>query len=170
MRKAGRVLIKQIDGLRRVRRPLRDEIRFGGVARLKEDGEREFYDAATVTARITGSAVEEHIGADGQPVPPQPDPMVSWLPKVLADSSRADAVAMFSSATDWADLYRVYELVKKGLGTQADVEALIGKTMRSRFTQTANHHRHVDVSLPKDPLSFDEGERLVVQLLEELLK
>lgn len=165
----GRATVKQVNGLFRIRGPAIEPIRFGGVARLKADGGREFYDAATVEVRMTGSAIEELIGPDGKPVPPPPDPLQQWLVTTEGDPDLQEAIGLYASAADWVDLYKVYEFIRSGLGGQTAIEAVIGASTRSRLTQTANHHRHADKQLPSKPVTFDEAERLIARLLEEWL-
>ncbi|MDQ5820230.1 MAG: hypothetical protein M3540_02185 [Actinomycetota bacterium] len=139
------------------------------MAKLKAGGGREFYDAATVEIRVTASAVDQHLGPDGKPVAPPPDPLGDWLAKLDGNTELQEALSVYATAADWFDLYKAYEAIKKALGGQKLVESVIGASMRSRLTQTANHHRHPDVSLPAKPVTYQEALQLVGRLFEAWL-
>lgn len=165
----GRAFLAHTNGLLRLRGETQ-QLRFGGVVRLKSAGGRDYFDAATVVVRMTPSAVEEHIGADGLPVPPPPDPLPSWLAVAEADERLQEALGIFANASDWTELYKVYEVIRKALGNEKAIEALISAPLRRRFTQTANHFRHANVSLPGNPMGFDEGVEVVGRLLVAWMK
>lgn len=167
---AGRSFLTEVNGLLRLRSPVLDPLRFGGVVRLKAGGGHDFFEAGTVTARVILTAQEEVIGAGGKRIAPPLDPLGAWLTRILEDSKLQEALRVYARATDWVDLYKVYELARTGLGGQAAVDAIVSRSTRSRFTETANHHRHADKPLPDGPMSFDHSERLVARLLEEWLK
>ncbi|HEX3266488.1 MAG TPA: hypothetical protein VHQ98_00735 [Gaiellaceae bacterium] len=162
---AGRALLTRLNGLLRILGSENDPLRFGGVVLLKEAGGRDYYEKATGTMGMSGSAVEEHIGPEGEPVPPPPGPLGGWLRRAEGDSKLEEAVRLFATANDWFDLYKVYELARAGLGGQSSVDELLTRPLRNRLTQTAQHHRHADKPLPKAPLTFEEADRVVAQLL-----
>jgi hypothetical protein len=163
---AGRAFVEHINGLLRLRDTSHDGIRFGGVVVLKAGGGRDYLDSATVEVRMTVSGVEEHIGPDGRPVSPPPDPLKTWLLRSWADNELADGLRVYAKADDWPALYGAYEAVRAGLGGQKAVEAALGKSTRSRFTQTANYFRHTNERLPETPMTFEEGRRFLADLFE----
>jgi hypothetical protein len=162
---AGAALLAQANGLIRLQHPEMQALRSGGAIRLMGGGARTYYDSATMRLRMTISARVEHIGADGLPVPPPPDPSPGWIAKATADPARGRAVREFGTASTWPDLYKVYEVIRQGLGGQKAVDALVGKAERSRFTQSAQLDRHADSAPHANPMTMDQGREFIARLL-----
>jgi len=162
----GRSFVKHVNGLFRLYGANVGQLKFGGAVRFKQGGGRDFFEEGTVVAKMTASGIEQVIGPDGVPLPPPPDPLVAAidLARPEANAEVHHALRRLGETEDWYELYNVYEIVKKGLGGQTEVESRIGSNTRSRLTQTMNHYRHADVPLPAQPFDLDSALDLVRSL------
>jgi hypothetical protein len=165
----GRELVKAATGLMRLRDRRDEGVTAGAVVRLNEDGFWDHYVHITGEVRVAQLAVELLVKSPTETPAPPEDPLPDWLDVVSVDSSVRRIVGQFGVAEDWEDLYKVYELVRSALGGQPAVHAIIGRDLRSRFTETAQHYRHAEHPLPDNPLRFDEAREVIAGLIEELL-
>ena len=96
----------------------------------------------------------------------------------ILDSSDEEFRRILSSVRGndmtWDDLYRLFEWVRKRVGGSKRLkeENRTGKKEISRFTQTANYHRHSRSGkhkLPKAPMTIDEARRYIGSLIWSVL-
>lgn len=90
--------------------------------------------------------------------------------KALGTPQLEDAFRDFRVGSTWSDLYRTWEYLKIIFGGKHKLlNQLCGNDRRlvSRFTQTANSHRHAVYPAVQDPLDQQEAVMLVKKLMEK---
>jgi hypothetical protein len=156
---SGRLILRVLNGVLAASNVEGPRLGWGGVVEIKASGGRTFFDSATVTVRITGGL--RHAAPDS---PPTLDP-AKILGAARVDPLIPEILGDFAMASDWFDLYKVYERVRSAAGGQTVVDAFFGKRARDRFTLTANHYRHAEEPLPPKPLSFDEAHLFIARII-----
>jgi hypothetical protein len=164
---AGRELISIIEGVGRLHFGNEfGDLRFGGVIFVRADGGRDYDERGTVVAGAMVWAEEIHIGPDGMPVPAPPSALPTHLAAAQAHDDLAEALARYGKASDWPDLYNVFEVLRDMLGGDREVKRRFGDAS-SRFTSTAQSFRHARRTgqPPSKPMTYAEGDAFVALLL-----
>jgi hypothetical protein len=96
-----------------------------------------------------------------------------WLMLAEEDDNVADALEHFTRADNWFDLYKVYEVICRGVGGEA---ALDDKEWATTYRiedvrRTANHYRHYRRrgEKPATPLNTDQARELLRQAMRAWL-
>lgn len=94
--------------------------------------------------------------------------------KAKNDSTFLKILRLLQRETNWDDLYRIFELIRKE--HKATLEVNSNKSTRNKFTQTANHpeaagdfarHSVPSGAAPNNPMTLDDAEAFIFCLLRK---
>jgi hypothetical protein len=168
-------------------------VRFGGVMEFDPDGRRHQHVFAegflvSASARLRGAGVVT--GSDGRPVPPSPPKpslVQRWVARAETDELLQDALIYFgritswyipearqAEATDWFDVYKCLECLKKRHGGERAFLELnwAPREKVKLLKQTADRARHAkrvrpppQGTKPEPPMDFSTAKTLLGKLL-----
>jgi hypothetical protein len=151
-------LIQRINGLGRIQHGTDyEEIKLRQLTRIENDRPQ------------FAMAVSNWVGPVLLAEEEMPLSLPAGLPALEAHPGLAEAVEAYSSAQSMADLYGVYEILRKDVaGSQTVIDAWAGgKPTRHRFTWSAQQGRHARPSQAplENPMGHDEAHVLIRKLL-----
>jgi hypothetical protein len=179
------VILGALNGVIRLTTQKMNPVISRGFHKVRDDGKKE------VTAWVMGdgifgsaSIVVQVYDADGKLVQAQPpaDPKPIWMTLALSDTTVSKALRLFGKTRndhDWVSLYRIYEVVKKDVGTQLMYDkGWATEAAITNFTRTANHpdaagddarHGATNDQPPPNPMALSEARALIELLLHRWL-
>jgi hypothetical protein len=115
----------------------------GKVAQMQNGSVRWHHvlqaESGSIRTRLGRGTVK--ISGVSSPAPPKL--CASWMTKCASNNALGDAVTLIGGGSDWYDLYKVWEVLKGTIGTQAIIDKdWASKKDLSRLRQTINHYRH----------------------------
>jgi hypothetical protein len=187
VRAGGVHLVQLVNGASRIHNPSFEGVTAGRVVRIDDAGTREHFvflsgtitARSRVSARLTVSNTEE----DKVVSPPlsAPTKIAAAVKGAMRDPKVNKALRLFSTARDWADLYRVFEVIKSDVGGDKGLvsRGWISGRKASLFTSTANNpgaigdaarHGHSAQQPPPKPMTLTEARGLIRHLLANWLQ
>jgi hypothetical protein len=171
----ARALLPLINAYARLRRANHKDVAIGSrVEETTPEGRKKHAVVAvgTIEARTKVNAVR--ISQGGVPVPPPAPREYRWTDLAFQDPDVREALVVWGSKPhDWANLYKVYEVVS----SRADIvaEGWASRAELRFFTHTANHpagagdesrHGRSATQPPKNPMPPSIADSLITRALE----
>lgn len=161
----------------------------GAVIREYNDGRRDafvFAETLTATLNFRGFAKAVVIGADGKEKPSPPPPARKWVQVAPSDARVAEVLEYMAMVShDFSSLYKLYELVAKGVGGVNELKLWVASngvcapSDLSSFTETANNHyasgraaRHANIETPASgnpTMTIKQAQELIFKLVRAWL-
>jgi hypothetical protein len=154
-------------------------IKVGGtVMEVTDDGVRKNSVFLADTLALSGRVRAVVFGSDGKPKANENAPLFRRIVKLAGNERRVwDALHFLTQHQSWANLYKVFEVVRDDVGDQ--VYELVESTKLRAFTGTAQSRRLIGDQArhasekypgPKNPLSIEEARQLIRQLVENWVR
>jgi hypothetical protein len=152
-------------------------VKFGGAARIGEDGDVIVTVSATVNVqgRSRASAIAEVISADGTRTERSP-PSMSAVQRLAAaadvDDELGDLLAHLARADNWYDLYKTIEFLERiGRGEHELAKSLDEISSKVKLAKsTANFYRHARAHRPPAPSTFGDAKAIVAEAITRILR
>ena len=161
-------LIRVINGIARVVNTGSKKVSLNSVAYIDDSGKKEFFISLDGELEPNGRLYAPEISQND--APDQPTLFDRWMEVANQDNDVNDALHYFAyDERNWYDLYKVFELVSKDVGSGSKNKGeskMVSNTWSTRkeikrFRQSANYHRHAREKLPPNPMTIKEAETLI---------
>jgi len=169
VRERGRVLIKLINVVTNFNRDKFPGISEDAIIRVEDDGKWHGYlfleSRVTIRTKTRGKLTV--IATDGsEKVATQPSAPESLFEVAQKYSVVAEALSFYRD-DKWSGLYKAYEVIEGDVGGKIIKNGWSVKSEISRFTQTAQPHRHAGnrYKPPSKPMTLSEARSLIKAIL-----
>lgn len=174
---AGTVL-KMLNGALRVSNHNYRPVGLGPVHELKPDGTKQVTVGVSETLHVRGKVTVTKKDADGNVVEGRPDPLLPvGIQEGMRDPMVGEVLAFVgSSDLDWADLYKVVEMITERLGKPPYSLGWVSRGWLDRFTQTANsmealgfeaRHATSRPPAPSNPPTLHEARTQILNMVRQ---
>ncbi|HEX9781304.1 MAG TPA: hypothetical protein VGA56_01040 [Opitutaceae bacterium] len=126
------------------------------------------------------SKVGATLTVSGRPEPQRKTQAQELLARAVGNKHLEAALSLWADPMrSWPELYRILEEIERGIGKTVDAVGYCSGNARQRFRRTANsatsagwdaRHAFGLVSPPSNPMTRDEAERFIAQLLLSALR
>lgn len=141
----------------------------GQIFDFRADGTRNTVIVAmTGHIKLSGGRVRGR-SVSASPSPPEPSSVQRLIKSAEGDDERADLLDHLARATNWYDIYKAAEIIRRIAGGQRRLDAALAslKGEWARVWQTANCNRHapdpVKFPLPPVPATLPEALSLILR-------
>lgn len=154
-----------------------DPVRAGEIVEFTADGQERRHirlEGVMSIGRFRMRGELTVLGPDGNPRPPQPSNIQTWMDISENDDLISDALVYYSRSDNWFDIYKCLECLILRFGpSEGDFIGLkwASATKIKLLKQTANCERHARKKNkpPEDPMPQAEARQLIGSLLRRAL-